>query len=105
MLSSVGLVGLGAVCNYLGAQNQLCPVDMPQTGIPYQPPSVVDEQRLVNIGDMYIQEDSELSLDEVFNRYDIYEASQSTALVKSNQNMPPAVNNSPLLGRKDDFSL
>jgi len=54
---------------------------------------------------MYIQEgDNELSLEEVFNKYDIYEASQSTALVRSTNDMPPAVNGSSLLGR-NDFSL
>ena len=54
---------------------------------------------------MYIQEgDNELSLEEVFNKYDIYEASQSTALVRSTNDMPPAVNGSSLLGR-NEFSL
>jgi len=40
----------------------------------------------------------------VFNRYHIYDADQSTALVKSQQ-MPPVMPNSPLLGHQEDFSL
>ena len=56
---------------------------------------------------MYITDgENELTLEEIFNKFDIYEASsQSTALVKSNETMPPAVPNSALLGRKDEFSL
>ena len=73
LLSSVGLVGLGAVCNYLGTQNQMCSVTFDQAELPTQSQIVLEEQKLVNIGDMYIQEgDNELSLEEIFNRYDIY---------------------------------
>ena len=54
---------------------------------------------------MYIQEDdNDLTLEEVFNKYDVYETVQSTALMKT-EDMPPAVPNSSLLGRKDEFSL
>lgn len=63
---------------------------------------------MVNVGDMYIQTSNEdandMTLEEVFNKYDIYENAQSTALMKT-QDMPPAVPNSNLLGRKDEFSL
>jgi len=64
---------------------------------------------MVNVGDMYIQtqnEDAnEMTLEDVFNKYDVYESVQSTALMKKSD-MPPAVpTNSKLLGRKDEFSL
>lgn len=69
--------------------------------------NVLEQEKLVNIGDMYISEgDNELSLEEIFNKYDIYEAGEhSTALVKSQNAMPPAVPNGALLGRQDEFSL
>ena len=63
---------------------------------------------MVNVGDMYIQtqnEDAnEMTLEDVFNKYDVYESVQSTALMKKSD-MPPAVPNSKLLGHKDEFSL
>lgn len=68
-------------------------------------PLVINQDQLINIGDMYIEEgESKLTLEEIFNRYDVYEASkQSTALVSTGQ-MPPAVPDSALLGG-DGFSL
>lgn len=55
---------------------------------------------------MSIQDDeNELTLEDIFNSYEVYKSDSSTALMKAQDNMPPAVLNSSLLGRNDEFSL
>lgn len=55
---------------------------------------------------MTIQDDeNELTLEDIFNSYEVYKTDSSTALMKTQEDMPPAVPNSRLLGRNDEFSL
>ena len=105
--AAAGLVGLGAMINYVSVSNgPACVADFDEKNFEtsFEPTSQKFDS-LVNIGDMYIQEDeNELTLEEVFNSYEVYKSDLSTALMKT-EDMPPAVPNSSILGRKDEFSL
>ena len=105
--AAAGLVGLGAMINYVSVGNgPACVADFDEKNFEtsFEPTSQKFDS-LVNIGDMFIQEDeNELTLEEVFNSYEVYKSDLSTALMKT-EDMPPAVPNSSILGRKDEFSL